>query len=64
MERTELKEHDKFSFSEEGGVRTYKVGDIAIKDFSNKIWRSGFIHGMMTGGALILLVIAVIIGFR
>lgn len=56
----ELKQEDKIEFPREGN-QTYKVGNIAVRDFNNKIWRNGFMYGMMTGGAIILVVIAAIV---
>ena len=55
----ELSPNDKIRFAE-GGV-TYFVKDIAIKDFNNKIWRSGFVYGLMSGAGIVLALIAFII---
>ena len=56
-----LKPDDKIVFDYDKTQKTYLVKQIAIKDFSNPIWRSGFIYGVMSGGALILIIIAAII---
>ena len=55
---------DKVSFEEKDGVKTFRVGSIAVRDFGNKIWRSGFVYGVMTGGGLILLVFGFVVSLR
>lgn len=57
----ELNLNDKVVFDDGKSQRTYLVKDIATKDFNNTIWRSGFIYGVMTGGALVLIIIAGIV---
>ena len=57
---SELKQQDKLKFSGEKGPETFDVRNIAVKSFKNKIWKSGFIYGVMTGGAIVLLIIQAI----
>lgn len=56
MEKINIEDEISFKNS-----KSYKIKDISIKDFNNVIWRSGFVYGMMTGGALVILIITAII---
>ena len=62
--REETKEEprldDQISLIDRKERRTFNIIDIAVKDFSNAIWRNGFLIGMGAGGALILLIISVL----
>tara|TARA_Y100000310_G_scaffold43010_1_gene40158 strand:- start:548 stop:766 length:219 start_codon:yes stop_codon:yes gene_type:complete len=61
---TQLDMEDKVIF-DDGSTppthKTYFVKDIVTRSFNNAIWRSGFAYGFMSGGAIILLIVAFIV---
>lgn len=57
----EVKENDLFEFKDNDKNIKFYAKDIWIKSFENKIWRSGFIYGCMTGSAIILLILGAVI---
>ena len=60
-ETTRLELDDKIVFQEGDKTKIFYVKQVVVKDFNNPIWRNGFLFGLMTGSALILVVIAGII---